>query len=274
MSSRLARMLKLPILAATLAASSAYAHDLWLQPSSFQLPRPGRVPIEILIGHGQNRENWGIRSDRLILLRSLNPAGRSTDFMPLVRPGSNAPSIALPFGEAGTHMVVMQSNQADSSLPAARFNDYLQQEGLTPAIARRQAMETTQSPGRELYSRRSKTLIQVGTPDAHAGSVVTRRLGLTLEIVPERNPYLVAPGHSLPVRVYYRNAALPGALVKLTNLDADATPVATARTDRQGRARFTIPRRGKWLVNVVWTTPLSGNPQADYSTTFSSLTFG
>ena len=35
------------------------------------------------------------------------------------------------------------------------------------------------------------------------------------------------------------------------------------------------PRRdGEWLLNVVWTRPLTGDRGADFDTVFSSLTFG
>jgi hypothetical protein len=35
------------------------------------------------------------------------------------------------------------------------------------------------------------------------------------------------------------------------------------------------PRQdGEWLLNVVWTRPLVGDPRGDWDTVFSSLTFG
>jgi hypothetical protein len=102
----------------------------------------------------------------------------------------------------------------------------------------------------------------------------TRRIGFDLEIVPERHPYALGSSRTMPVRVYYQGKPLPGALVKLTNLDADARPVASKRTDGNGRSSFNIPAKGKWLLNVVWTKPISGNPKADFDTTFSSFTFG
>lgn len=256
------------------AAASASAHDLWMQPSRFSLPAAASVPVSILVGHGQARENWGIRGDRIILFRSMGPDGRVSDLMPLLRPNVAPPAIGLNFAQPGTHVVAMQSNHSESELPAARFNDFLKEEGLTPAILNRQRTGTGGKAGRELYSRRAKTLIQVGKPNAASSAPATKRLGLALEIVPERSPYTLASGEKLPVRVFYEGKPLPGALVKLTNLDADAKPTATQRTDRSGRAAFSLPRNGKWLLNVVWVKPITGNPKADYQTTFSSLSFG
>lgn len=268
-------MRKLSVFSLALAvAGAASAHDLWLQPAAYWLPAPGSVPLSILVGHGQNRENWGIRSDRIVLLRSVGPDGRVTDLMPLVRPNTAPPTTTLRFAQPGTHVVAMQSSHAPSELPAARFNEYLKEEGLTPAIRLRQRTTATGRAGKEVYSRRAKALVQVGPLDPKAASPATRPLGLALEIVPEHDPYRLKPSEPLPVRVLHEGKPLPGALIKLTNLDADERPVATKVTDGAGRAQFSLPRKGKWLLNVVWTKPLSGNPKADFDTTFSSLSFG
>lgn len=258
-----------------LSATAATAHDLWLQPAAFWTSAPGRATqTAILIGHGAARENWGIRGDRIILLRNIDPRGRGTDLLPLVRQRSGAPAIALPLPGAGTHVIAMQSNYAESVLPADRFNEFIEEEGLTPAIRQRASAGTGNRSGREIFSRRAKTLVQVGAFNPRASGFVSKRVGFDLEIVPEIHPY--APGRAarIPVRVYFEGKPLPGALVKLTNLDADAKPVETHRTNAAGRAAFSVPKKGKWLLNVVWTKPVRGNPKADFDTTFSSLTFG
>jgi uncharacterized GH25 family protein len=103
---------------------------------------------------------------------------------------------------------------------------------------------------------------------------VTRPVGMTLEIVPNRDPYSLGGDTTLPVTVIYDGHPLAGAFVKLNNLDFDARPVETHKTDARGQATFTIPFRGLWQMNVVWTKPIRGNPKADYDTVFSSLTFG
>ncbi len=39
-------------------------------------------------------------------------------------------------------------------------------------------------------------------------------------------------------------------------------------------ATLRVPPVGEWLVNVIWSEPVTGDPKADFDTTFSSLTFG
>ena len=268
------RKFSVVVILASICAGTAFSHDLWVQPAAFWIPIGGTVPVSILVGHGKDRENWGVRSDRILLLRSKGPDGRVVDLKPLIGRGTAAAAIPLQFATPGTHLLAMQSSGASSDLPAARFNDFLKEEGLTPAIVHRQKTGATGRPGRELYSRRAKALLQVGRADPKAQSPATDRLGFTLEIVPERSPYGLGPAEALPIRVFYEGRPLSGALVKLTNLDADAKPAAARRTDRSGRAQFRIPSRGKWLLNVLWTKPVASNPKADYETIFSSLSFG
>jgi hypothetical protein len=62
--------------------------------------------------------------------------------------------------------------------------------------------------------------------------------------------------------------------VELTNLENDAAPFATRLTDVAGRATFTMPVSGSWLLHVVWTRPLPESAMADFETLFASLTFG
>jgi len=259
------------VLAAWLFASPALGHDFWLQPQHFNLPPKSSTPFTILVGHGPFRSRWSGAIDRVVLFRSYGPDGVA-DQKNSLRPTPEKDG-DIPFRTPGTYELAFQSTFAASELPFIRFNDYIKVEGLTPAVAYRERTKTSGQPGREIYSRRAKTLIRVGTPTG-AEPWVTRPVGLSLEIVPDKNPYLLAANEALPVHVYYEGKPLQGALVKLTNLEFDARPVEMRLSDAAGRAAFTVPHTGTWLINVIWTKPIAGNPNADFETTFSSLTFG
>ncbi len=265
--------LLLSILAVVAWCAPANAHDFWLQPKAFWIVPGAAVPTAILVGHGAARQSWAVKADRVKMLRSVGPDG-AVDHRAALRGSAVAETARLGFASPGTHVVAFESSHAESDLPAKRFNEYLKEEGLTPALRARERSRTMGKAGREIYSRRAKTLVQVGPPGSAPQPHVTAPLGLTLEIVPERNPYTLAPGEALPVRVVYEGRPLGGALIKLTNLDFDARPVATILTDRAGRAAFKVPRSGSWLLNVVWTKPVAGDRRAEFDTTFSSLTFG
>lgn len=253
-------------------SGTAVAHDFWLQPRRWQAVAGVPMPISFEVGHGDDRERWAAGADKLVALTD-TASGRTTNLRALFREGGRQPHLTRTFRDQGLHIVSMRSGDSMSDLPATRFNEYLAFEGLTPAIANRARRGRTNVNGREFYSRRAKALIQVGrsTPTDDARAV--RPIGLTLEVVPLRNPYSLGADHKLPVQILFEGRPLPGALVKLTHLESDARPLHTARTDARGRVVFKVPQSGSWLVNVVWTKAIA-HRDADFQTTFSSLTFG
>ena len=165
-------------------------------------------------------------------------------------------------------------DRAQTHLPSIRFNDYLQVEGLTPALEQRARLHQMDAEGSERYSRCAKSLVHVGPPGAGPQDQVTKPVGLPLEIVPEASPYAVPRSANLPVRVIYAGRPLAGALVKLTNLKDDASPFEVHLTDHDGRTTFTMPSSGTWLLNVIWTKALPRSDETDFETVFSSLSFG
>lgn len=265
-------MLRCLLLAAALGLSTpAWAHDFWLQPSRFKVAPGAADPITIQVGHGQYRSRWSGQTERVLRFSAIGPRGevdlRGSLKQEQVRDG------LISFPEAGEQMLVFQSNHATSVLPSIRFNDYLKVEGLTPAIQLRARTGKTDAPGREIYSRCAKALMQIGPYVEGQKRQVTTPVGLPLEIVPLKDPYGLGAGERLPVQVLYEGRPLPGALVMLTNLEFDGHAVDQSLTDRNGETSFLVPHFGSWLVNVLWTKPIQGNPDADFDTTFSSLTF-
>ncbi len=259
-------------LALVFAAAPAAAHDFWIQPLRFQTGVGQPIGGTFQVGHGQYRQRWGNDVSRIPLLLDISSRGR-TDQRANVRSDATVDFVTRLNG-AGLHILAMQSVYTYSNLPALRFNDYIKAEGLALPIAYRARTSATTLPGRERYSRRAKALIEVGAQTAANTALVTRPIGLKLEIVPEKNPYALDRTRRLPVHVLFNGKRLPGASVKLTSLEFDARPIESEITDRAGRATFTVPPVGDWLLNVIWSVPVAGDSQADFDTTFSSLTFG
>lgn len=253
-------------------SAGALAHDVWLQPRGWQATPGVGLPFYVEVGHGPFREHWGADGGHLLTLTDLANGG-AVNIRPLFKPGGEVPHITRTFLRQGLHIVSMVSTDAKSDLPSIRYNDYIKAEGLTAAIEARTRAGTMNSNGRELYSRRAKALIQVGASQKADDALATRPIGLSLEIVPLKNPYKLGADHVLPVKVLYEGRPLAGALVKLTNLEFDARPLAMMRSDSAGRAQFIVPQVGSWLVNVIWSKPIA-SPDAEFQTTFSSLTFG
>lgn len=255
-------------------ASSVLAHDFWVQPSEYW-PRSQAITMTLQVGHGPFRQRTPIALRRIARFQAIAPDGARIDLRAGLHLGDAASDGDFRLSGAGTYMLVLETDdKAQSHLPAIRFNDYLAVEGLTPALRQRQAMGRTTAEGSENYGRRAKALVQIGPPSA-ASAAILKPVGLTLEIVPERSPYALPRAATLPVRVFfYQGRPLAGALVKLTDLARDAAPFEMHRTDATGRARFTLPAQGSWLLNTIWTQPLPPSRETDFETIFSSLSFG
>lgn len=249
------------------------AHDFWVQPFKFWISPNTAVMTTLQVGHGEFRQRWNAEAARVLRFNDVGPGGL-TDHLRELTMGNMNQDHLIAFGAPGAHVLALQTSYAESTLPGIRFNDYLRQEGLTPALELRAQRHTEDQPGREIYSRRAKAIVQVGPATDKPQPWVTKPVGMSLEIVPDVNPYAAGAGQDLPIHVLLDGRALAGATVMLNNLDFDGRPLATVKTDGAGRATFKTPRTGSWQLNVLWTKPLKGNPRADYDTTFSSLTFG
>jgi uncharacterized GH25 family protein len=250
------------------------AHDFWVQPSDYWVPPGVGTSVTLLVGHGPDRQRSPIPVRRIARFEAIGPRGMRKDLRPSLQLRGPWDDGTVVLREAGTYLLVLQTDaHAYSLLPAIRFNDYLRVEGLTPALSFRERTHRTNTDGSEAYSREAKTIIQVGTePDPAAPA--TRPLGLRLEIIPDVDPYAKPRPNQLPVHVLYHGLPLAGALVKLTDLGHDANPIETHVTDEKGRAVFNAPQRGEWLLNVIWTEVAPAASDADFQTTFSSLSFG
>jgi uncharacterized GH25 family protein len=259
-------------LAVALIAAPAAAHDYWLQANPFVMAKPDRVIITVLVGHGAARDRWGVDASHVVRFHTVGPDG-DVDRRGVLSLGSVGYDAILPLARPGAYVVAMETTLTASQLPFLRFNDYINYEGDTPVIEQRKRLNQEKADGREIYSRRAKTIIQIGPVDAAAIAQVTRPLGMTLEIVPEKHPQTLGNDRNLPLKVLFNGRPLAGALVKLTNLDADAEPVAKLRTGRDGRLIVHVPKPGKWQLNAIWSVPLRNDPRADFQTTFSSLAF-
>ncbi|MEO7411170.1 MAG: DUF4198 domain-containing protein [Sphingomicrobium sp.] len=253
-------------------AAPGIAHDFWLQPFRYQVAPGAPFAATFQVGHAAARQRWGNDIRRIEVFAEFRN-GRRSDRRAALRNGGPA-DVVMTFPDAGLRVLAMQTSYSFSNLPAIRFNDYAREEGLAAVLAHRQRTGKGNAAGLERYSRRAKTLVQVGKPSSTDSTWATRPVGLKLEIVPRRNPYALGASRLLPVDVLYNGRPLANAKVKLTSLEADEKPFAIALTDRAGRASFRIPQTGNWLLNVVWAEPVRGIKNADFDTTFSSLTFG
>jgi uncharacterized GH25 family protein len=243
----------------------AEEHDFWLAPSSYRPATGSTVDIALLVGHPSRHAPY-VRNPRHIR-RFVAAFG---DTLHIVRgtPG-RSPAGSVTFRSPGLAVIGYSSRMTATTLEASRFEAYLRDEGLDDVVAERERRGETQTPGRERFARSAKTILQVGG----TGRVgFERRLGFPFELVPERNPYDLAPGDSLPVRLYLRGRPLGGALVTAYRMNS-ARATSSTRSDASGRAWLSLDGPGEWMIKSVHMSALSGDPRADWESIWATLTF-
>jgi uncharacterized GH25 family protein len=237
------------------------AHDFWMEPSAFAPPAGSVVSVRLLVGEQFTGEPVARMSNRIEQFIVAGPDGSR----PVIGRDGGEPAGLFRTDRPGTYVVGYRSRPSGIQLDGPAFEKYLREEGLEAVSASRAARGQTAEPGREHFSRSAKALVYAA-PDASGD--YDRRLGLTLEFVPERDPRLLA-GQPLPVQLLYEGRPLPDALV--VAMSRPAGPPIRVRTDRQGRVRLPVTE-GVWLLKAVHMVPATGEG-ADWESIWASLTF-
>jgi len=257
------------VLGACLLASLAAAHDHWIAPSSFR-PEPGtRVDLELRIGHADAPELQVRDPRRIVRFESFAATGDGVAVLGL--DGKSPAGLWKPKA-SGTWLVAYQSNHAYVELEPEKYAEYLRLEGLDDIAAERARRGELEQPGRDSYARFDKCLLTVGAEASPAG--FERVLGLPLELVLERDPRLLAPGEELVARLLLDGQPLAKRQIKLTALTAPHT-LTLARTDAEGRVRFTDPRPGPYALFTVHQRRIEPGQDlpGDWEGLFASISF-
>jgi uncharacterized GH25 family protein len=248
-----------------LSVASLFAHDMWIEPTSF-FPAAGQI-VGARLRVGQDLLGDPLPRDPALLKQFVfeDAEGRKS----LVGRDGADPAGYLRVATPGLLVIGYFSNPSAVELPAEKFNQYLKEEGLDAVAALRTRNNQTGAKDSELFSRCAKSLLLSGAPSEKQGD---RQLGFTLELVAERNPYSIAIGEELPLRLTYRNRPHPGALVVAINR-LDPGKRLSARTDADGRVRFRLPSGGMWMIKAVHMIPAPAGADADWMSYWASLTF-
>ena len=248
-----------------LSALPLRAHDFWIEPSTFT-PAPGqRVAVRLRVG--QELRGDPVPRDPSLMERFLEggPGGDA----PVPGRAFIEPAGFVAFEDPGLYAIVYDSLRSPLELDAAKFEDYLKLEGLEKISALRARRGQTAAAGKEVFSRCAKSLVAVADG---TGAGWDRVFGQRLELVAEKNPYTLAGGGELPVRLLYAGKPLAGALVVAFQRDRTDAKVS-ARSDAKGRVRLKLDRPGFWLVKAVHMIPAPQEANADWESFWSSLTF-
>ena len=259
------RRLGLLVVVITASRASLFAHDMWIDPTTFS-PESGQI-VGVRLRIGQDLLGDPLPRDPALINQFIveDETGRK----PLVGRDGADPAGFLRVATPGLLVIGYRSNPSAVELTPEKFDQYLKEEGLDSIAALRARRNETGARAREIFSRCAKSLVLSGSANEKQSD---RSLGFPLELVAERNPYALRAGQDLPVRLTYENHPLPGALVVALNRLNPAEKVA-ARTDRDGRVRLQLRPAGMWMIKAVHMVPAPAGTNAEWASYWASLTF-
>lgn len=260
-----ARLLGAAGLAFLVATIPAATHEFWLDPVDYR-PAPSQsVPISIRIGQNFKGNSFPylreeIRRFVVVDARGERPVKGVDGDDPAVTPKLPAPGLAVLAHYSTAEMLTFETWD--------EFDAYLRLEGLEHVADLHRAQGKPTAGVVETYARCAKLLLDVGG----GGTGADRATGMPLELVAEKNPYALAAGEPLPLRLFYGGRPIAGVLVTAF---AKAAPDRRqrARTDADGRVTIDLPSAGPWLVNAVHMRAPPPGGKAHWDSLWASLTF-
>ena len=244
------------------------AHEFWLQPEKF-IYKPGEnINVRFWVGEDFDGTNWAGNHDKVKSLQ-LHLDDLTDDIADQVT-AEKGDSLQLSILDEGTPMVTFNSANSFIQLDAAKFNAYLEEDGLTGALDYRRQQQEMDSAGTEYYQRSVKTLLQVGARKSN----ISHPTGLPLDIIPLSNPYALKDNDSLAVKILFQQKPLVNQLVNVWQRLNGKTTRTVYHTDTKGRLSFVVFTSGKWMVSTVEMLHLENDPAAHWQSYWGSCTWG
>jgi len=270
------RVTLLSIIGAVLGVvAPAAAHDFWIEPSSFHPAAGGAVSFHLRVGQQWQGDAFPRSNQRLVEFVLVGPEGKAD----IAGAEAVDPAGLARLGRPGLYLAGYASNNSTLELEAAKFEEYLRLEGLEWVIAERARRGESALGSHEVYARCAKSLLFVSGavgPTGSATGAFERPLGFAFEIIAEQNPYALAAGGTLTVRLLYQGKPFAGALV-VAMPKAHPDAAVRARSDAGGRVRLPLAESGVWMVKAVHMARLEGAAaaaeHADWQSVWASLTF-
>jgi len=254
------------VLATTL---SARAHDYWLQPNHFFLPNGETTHVRLFVGdHFVSEAERPYRAKKTVDFRLIFRNGE-TNLKTAAKDGKRPVATIAP-KQFGSHLVVMERDWSHIEMEAAKFNKYLEHEGLSNVLELRRKAGEDKATGRERYRRYLKALVQVGD---EFDETYKRKVGHRLEILPHANPCASIKGDRMTVSIFFEGNPLCGARISAYNRIGDDTKTQEARTDDQGQVEFTLDRSGLWLIRLVHMQRCENVSEFDWESFWAAYLF-
>ena len=261
----------MPFMAGLFAASTAIAHELWLEPREYVVAPGETVEADIRVGQEfkgptysylkRNFRRFNVESPgRLAAVR-----GRDGD----------SPAAQVANAPEGLMVLVYETTDLDLKYSEfAKFEKFVTSKDLQGVLEAHRARNLPDAGFFEVYSRYAKSLVAVGN-----GAGSDRAFGLETEIVALANPYTDDLTDGMPLKVLYQGAPRADAQVEVFAKGPGLeVAVSVMRTDAAGEVRVPVTPGIAYQIDAVVAREPSpdvseANRGAVWETLWANLTF-
>jgi len=251
------------ILIPILYSAALFAHDLYLMPQKFRANVGETILLSAHTGDSFLNSEHGVDPARLTSAPAM-PEGSW-------RILGKATHATVKLERAGSQYFAIWTKPKALSMEAAKFEEYLKEEGLLAALELRARKNEQAKMSREMYAKYAKTFVVAGEPTGN----FREALGLKIEFVPLADPAALKAGDSLPLQVLYDGKPLADVQVEMAlsvNAKLKSKHAIVGRTDAEGKIVVAIPEAGRIRLHCVQMERVAG-PAHEWESFWASLTF-
>ncbi len=246
-----------------LFSAALFAHDLYLMPQKFRAAAGESILLSAHTGDSFPQSEHAVDPARLSSYPRL-PDGAWRML------GKATHATVLLAGE-GAKVFAVSTRPRFLEMEAAKFEDYLKEEGLLAAQQLRRQKGESAAKSREMYAKFAKTYVVSGRPDR----AYAQALGLKIEFIPQSDPAALKPGDELPVQVLFEGRPLADVQVEVA-ISADPRRKSLHKivgcTNSRGEIRVPISQAGKLRLHCVHMQRVA-QPTHDWESSWASFTF-
>lgn len=256
----------IPCLILALCSITASAHEFWVQPSQLSVQSNSLLRLSLM--HGERFEGHPVPRDNAMISRFefIDASKNAADVMGMDRA---CESFLRPLTSG---VVVYESEWYKSTLDADRFNAYLEEEGLTEIIDRREQLGEENMTGREVYKRCAKALIAVaGEHTEHVDQWIGLPLEIKVDSISTDPDSTAAPTITASIRLHGKPIA---GLEIVAVTKQDPTNLIILATDEDGRIHFQAHGAGNtWMLTALAIERAEEIENADWASYWASNVF-